>query len=411
MHIDLRRSTARLSCAVALVAVALASSSSCSADDGALLEAVGSRVVALPDLVRPGLAPADGAALVTETRATEARLAAYRAGEAGGVVEVDPVAFARDLTNLYNVNYGDLGAELPEQVTFLRSFGFGGDPFTPTLAVALVDSVDAYLRAAASRFDAARVRIRYVRIAVGTIGEDRRYGFNAYINLGHEVTDAYVPPGPIEGELPWSLAYDEDEEVDCVDNTGADDYIALQQNLALARQLNLDARASGTRAPGSRIVADFAGAALVTGYAQLGRRYVGPTGDADVLLQSTRFPRELGGEIGAAQPPRFRTDFPEAGQYLVHFDAEFDPGTGSGEVCMSESKVLQYVRDHTTLGEGVVEERWRAATGTTDASVRRLAANVTAAYGLSVERQRSHVAQFVYGVPFVTDAPPVARVP
>lgn len=107
-------------------------------------------------------------------------------------------------------------------------------------------------------------------------------------------------------------------------------------------------------------------------------------------------------------------DFPDAGQFLVHYDGQFNPGTGSGEVCFSEGKALQYVRDHSTLGEGAVTDLWRQRTGVVNPSVRRVAAYVNAIFfqmGVDIEIRRTHTAQFTYGEPYIIQVPRLGRLP
>ncbi len=161
-------------------------------------------------------------------------------------------------------------------------------------------------------------------------------------------------------------------------------------------------------------MADFAGAAIVTAYADLGKDFRGHTLDADLFLQTLRFARTGGGGLGTVQQADLRNDFPTAGQFLVHYDQHFDPGTGSGEVCMSEGKALQYVRDYSTLGEGAVTTAWREATGQDNQAIRRVAAGVESIFrrmGDDIERARAHSAQFVYGQPYVIQTALVGRVP
>ena len=148
-------------------------------------------------------------------------------------------------------------------------------------------------------------------------------------------------------------------------------------------------------------------------YTELGTELRGRTLDADTLLSSLRYARENGGTPTASVAPELQEDFPEAGQFLVHFDQHFGEDLSSGEVCMALGKARQYVTDYSTLAEGSATEAWRLAAGVRDAGVRRVAAGTDAyytAYGYG-ERQRAHLAQIVYGTPYVVEAPAVGRVP
>ena len=376
----------------------------CDGDDAALLTEVTPRATVIEGLVTPGPVAADGADLVARARTFESALADYRTGDTGGVSTLDPVAFAVDVSAAYNVNYGDLAAELPQQVTVLRTIALD-DPaaFTPADAVRVESEVRDFVREVTSRYDADAVRVRYVRVAPAVLDDGRLLGFNAYVNAGVPAERA------IAGLLPWSTAFrTTDDQVDCAGEIGVDDYIDAQQNLAIARQLREDADLPR----GGRVIADFAGAALVTPAASFGTEFRGATLDADTLLYSLRYARVNGGEGGEPVAPDYAGDYPEAGQYLIHFDQRPSQNGVSGEVCMSEDKARQYARDYTAVAEAGAADAWRVASGNADAGVRRVASYVSSSYSLGeIERTRSHVAGVVFGTPYVIRAPSVGRVP
>ncbi len=195
-----RTSLGRNAVAYCFVAgLALLSFPACDQDDTDLVQAI-PRIEIIDGLVTPGQAPADGVELVADARRFETALADYRRGNTNGISTLDPQVFATDITTTYNVNYGDLGAELPQQVTELKTITLDNPKtFTPADAVRVSDEVRAYVKEVASAYDRNSVRLRYVRVVFVERSAGNPIGFNVYVNAGAEVSGVSPRTGRFRG--------------------------------------------------------------------------------------------------------------------------------------------------------------------------------------------------------------------
>ena len=267
-----------------------------------------------------------------------------------------------------------------------------------TESLAAYEGVAAIVTEALSRYDEETAALRFAFVSKPVERVTGTY-FHVYAEVGDY---SGSPLGGRSGQQIWAEFPNDVQTAPCGNQPRNDEFIQLQQNNALGNRISVNAQGDGDgRDPKDGRVRTVIFGSAVVSYTTNPVPF--PARDADVLEQVFRFDRDNAPNFTAPPVTTETGTFPLAGQYLSHCSR------GGDEICFDPQKANQYVSDHTTLGDGVIEAEWRAATNEHDPNVERVGAYVEDEY-VSVSGDnvqfRAHLNKFFYGQAFAVDPTP-----
>ena len=319
----------------------------------------------------------------------------WRANDFSGNHTFTGVELAEELNNTYNMLWGNPTAVYLNQSTSYDSVAVPDvlGEYSAAQALAAYEGIKEVVEKALASYTGTDAGIRFVSVSAPVQLETGTY-LNVYTNVGdgnQETVSSFPNVEQLWGETRF------DPTAACVDQPQSDDLIQNLQNQMLGNRIWLDANGSGVvNNKRSSIRIRLVGNAVVS---LSTNPTPGAARDADLVEPLLRYARvnapsfPLNSQIGCVNGT-----FPNEGQYLVHYECD------GNEICFSAAKGLQYFNDHSTLGDGVIETRWRQAR----------AFNVpayTSRIGAFVQSQqfrvsgsidfRAHFAKFFYATPLI----------
>ena len=319
----------------------------------------------------------------------------WRDGKLAGKTALSTEAISDELSNTYNALWGNIKRTFARSEVVFDSVRVptGITTFGPTESLAAYEGVrDIIFGTLAEQYTGEDAAMRFAYVSEPIIKVTGTY-LHVYAQIGEGYGDAHGKEqqrGSTTSFQQWGDP-NFNPNAPCTQQPRNDYFIQNQQNNMLGDRItvNADGSGSGNSDPKDNTVTYIDGSvvvSLVQGSA--------PARDADLDLQLRRFVRGNGPNYTTPQNASSGGTFPNAGEYLVHYSPD------GNELCFNYAKAHQYVTDHTTLGDGILETEWRAETGNNDPDVERVGAyvfNLVVSSNPESQNLRSHLAKFFYG--------------